>query len=1296
MSRLSDCRLAWMFGIALWMSSAWAENQTAAPERCALAWQFDTPESLAAASSSNGAPGIKPVFVVTNEAGFLAQGLEGGGLLLNGALSVGPFPRMTGERYQSATLSSAFRLTGLPAVPQALGGFRDDKQGERVRLTLHPDGRLAFGDVRMTNGNPERVEVPWYGPSVKTGAWHILTFGISQSWKGDVCWAFLDGIFSAEWLAHGRGFNNTWEWRSPGTPLQLDTLRICTGVVTPKVQAPFVKDLPRWEDDDRLPPVESIMLHAAFDDTLTPAIGADRLGTPPAQPVYESGVLGKGLLLKDKRTLGFNFGDLSPERGTIALWVKPVDFSPTDQHGMSIFAGPGPISLFVRGGARKGMPFIFGDTYLKNIGWFNPDFPYGANEWVQVILTWSAPSVSLYLNGRLFNAAEMSWDNVQVLQLGYPGWSNNPTLRFTQSQPVVMDELVVLNTSLSKSEAEALYKRYTEPTPPRAGGARQHRFSHLIYYPYEEKLTVAVDLTKAPVTRPAEVTVTIADPKGHALIQPLKQTVPEAGVRFELIALPRPLPPGEYKVTVTAASEGKTVSDGQSFFRRSFDWLDKPVEAVPRLLKPWTPIALKEWGGCPVPGKAHDEAAVWGRTYTLDGLGLPVQVTSTQEEPTRGPATQPELAAPARLEVTLNGEVQVCVLSRSAVTSHLPHQLDIAASGTAGGLALENRVRLEFDGALFHDLTVRPAGKDPVTVDRIRLVVPLRAGMCRYFHLTADGIRVLKRSGYLPDRGKGLVWGSQTHYWDEGGIAPRETWGVPGSPRWLSPGKGAQGFGSLVPYLWVGDEDRGFCWWTSTGRNWAFDPAQNTLELIRDGETMLLAVNFIQTKTVIDTPRTVSYAMMATPTKPMPPQWRRFISRTSGRLSASVWARGSMDLAPSDVYVAQVRANDPLWNKAAEKTTYGYMYTDFRSQAQGTPEWEYFKTVWSPRIEANPPAQHEPQVSFINPDSFKDFYSSDPRVYSSGLGLPIGSGLHYRAYILDWLIKNCGWNGIYQDDTYMWSLAWPLHGKGYRLADGRWQPEYTQDWWREAMKRQHAVFEGNGMPFPANILHVTSAFFASAMSFATVSYDGEWGNHAGENCRDWLEKWNPDVLRATSIGRQLGLVPTWHPNQMTSSTTSTNEAAEYRRAQGSLLLHDIWRFGTLNAPLPGERERMGWANSGKTVTFHPYWADTAEITTDSPSVLASAYRCEETGETLVTVVNYLDQAHATTLTIPAGWLTDRKALVAAPCAVDAAHYDSAWTTNVTIADRTLVLNMPGRDSKVILLKPTNPAGEKSE
>ena len=102
------------------------------------------------------------------------------------------------------------------------------------------------------------------------------------------------------------------------------------------------------------------------------------------------------------------------------------------------------------------------------------------------------------------------------------------------------------------------------------------------------------------------------------------------------------------------------------------------------------------------------------------------------------------------------------------------------------------------------------------------------------------------------------------------------------------------------------------------------------------------------------------------------------------------------------------------------------------------------------------------------------------------------------------------------------------------------------DVYRDAARRHAAVFERHGMDYPAIVAHTSNAVTMNAFSFLNVIYNGEWGNHEGENCRDWLEKWNPDILRAYCIGRNLGLVATWHPNQMADATSRN-------RADGPLL-----------------------------------------------------------------------------------------------------------------------------------------------
>ncbi len=1220
------------------------------------------------------------------------------GARLDGALAVGPFPILTNARRQEATTEGTFRLARLPEAPATLLAVADEKDRVRVRLELGADGSPRFMTAGTSDaGGAVWTARDWFAGRVESNVWHHLAFGISQTWKGDVYWAFLDGRFAAQWIQPTTRFANRLHWHGGdesgfAAPLALRDLRIKTGVHPPAPKVSFVEKLPAWDDDPRLPDRKHVLVHERFD-------GAPAAPEKAAVREYADGVDGRAIVLRDRASVAFNVAELPTNQGTFAAWFKPLGYRPTDDgYGMALFEGPGNLRLFVRHGIRQSIPFIFGDHYTKNLGWFAPNYPYGADEWVHVILTWTAPQAAIYLNGEPFNIGEMIVDNVQLQSLGEPGWPGRSNLVLRGTYPVAMDELLVLDVGLAPDEARGLFRHYTEPLPETAREARGPNFAALNYYPGEEKLDLRVNLPRAGIEPPASMRIEIRDANGRPLGVTREDTVVDPIATLDLIALPRPLEPGAYHAHVTLRDQaGSEAAQTVPFHRRHFTWLDGVrLEAEPRLMRPWTPLRVEEIGErgqfvgglrSPRAGAGQYRATAWGREFTLDSLGLPLQITALQEEPTVGGEIEPLLAAPVRLEATgAKDEVLTPKRIRTSLTERAPHDIRWETAADYGDARISNAVRLELDGTLFHTLTIQPVGDTPVKVDALRLVIPLRSEMAKRYHLTTNNMRELKRNGWLPENETGRLWGS-SDYWNAGGRLPRPRWGEAVGSGWTAPGRHRR-FGSFIPYIWIGDEDRGLAWWSWTDRDWEIAPEADALELARVGDAVELRVNLFQKPVVLDAPRTIVYAITPTPSRPRPPNWRHWIAHTNGRMAPSLWARGCMDVAPKPEYVAAVRASDPLHANPAAKTSRHFHYTDFRSQAAGTPEWEYFKGTWSPGMSGNPPAEHQAQVAFIQPDQFKEYFSHDPRMYASALGIPTGSNLDYRAHLLDFLVSECGWNGIYQDDTYQWLMVWPLHGKGYNLPDGTTQAEYATDWWRESMRRHHAVFERHGVVFPAIVQHTTGAVFLSAMGYATIQYGGEWTNRDPNGPRDWLEKYDPDILRAESMGRQYGLVPTWHPSQMTISSVSTDRPAEYRRAQGSLLLHDIWRFGTHGAAIPGERERMAWATDGLDLRFHPYWAKDAVVATDSPQVLASAYHCADNGETLLAVVNYGEEPCEVTVSLPAAWLAGRTVAVAEPAPVAEGDYDTAWRSkDERIEGREAIrLAIPPRDSRVALIR----------
>lgn len=1262
--------------LACLLAGAGSGGEVQPPERAV--WHFTDPGRLREAESSLTK---EPMLEAEGELRHIEEGHEGGAVEVRGAVRFGPFPAVTGERRQSSTMGGWFRLSELPAQTASIGRIRDREGNRRIALRGAPDGAVRFVSLRPGQKIEEGRRPEWFGGRIEPGRWHHLVVGITQTWKGDVVWAFLDGKFAAEWMnrpptKHQGFYSNRWEWSAPAGGMALDELRVAAGVHRPEPKPPeFARKLHPWPEDGRLPHRESIAVHASFDgDDRVIWRGAKedaRFAETPGQPDHTDGVAGEALLVRPGKRypLIFKLEGMPSNRGTYAMWMKPVGWNPIDRHGMGVFSGPDGMTLRIRGGrVRKGMPIIYGRPPGESIGWYGPDFPGGADQWVHVILTWRGSTATAYVDGRFFSGGQMTRGDVG-------GNGALHLFRYGVRGPVAVDELVVLETWLSQNEARALHARYLAGAGAKEPNGEGVGFFELGYYPYREKLRLTIDGTKAGLSVPYEATVRVLDEEGEVPAGPWTYRAEEALVDTGLLDLPRPMEPGRYSVEVTAKAGDKRAVSRRDFHRRGFEWLQDPVEAEPRLMRPWTKLKASRLDETPAPGKARYRLETWGRTYEMDVLGLPVGITAVQEEPTRGGRVDAVLGGPAELRVEFDGSIVPLEATETELLSAEPHRAELGAVARAGDLRLQIGARMEVDGAVFYELTVAPQGEQPAGLDVLTLSIPLRDALARFYHLTTDGMRDLKRSGHVPP-GEGLLWGSRTHFWQDGGQMPRERWGR-ATGRWKGRGKGRRRFGSLVPYIWIGDEDRGLCWWTSTDRGWVLDPEANALEVVRREGRVELLVHLVQKPVTLQGPRTMRFALMATPTKPRPPRWRTWIARTGGRQATTVFARGEMDVAPSEWYLRRARRPNV---RAAERTSRYFQYTDFRSQARGTPEWEYMKPVWVPGKMLNPPCEHQEQVEFIPPQQFMRYGAHDPRMYNSGLALPVKSNRHYRAWVLDRLVRECAWNAIYTDDTYQWCLDWPVQGKGYTLPDGSRQPEYTTDWWRASMRRHHAVFEAHDVIYPAIVGHTTNAVFMSAFSFMTVSYCGEWSNPEG--CRDWLEKWNPDVLRAYAMGRNLGLVATWHPNQMSHATLSEDRAAEWRRAEGSLPLHDIWRFTGPDTGVPGERERMRWAEAGKEITFHSYWAKEPAVRTGDESVLAGAYRCE--GQTLITVVNYREVPYSGGLRLPAEWVEGRHARVARP-GRGAGEYEQKWR-DVETEEESIRVVVPPRDARVVLIK----------
>src|SRR5690606_10376063 len=131
------------------------------------------------------------------------------------------------------------------------------------------------------------------------------------------------------------------------------------------------------------------------------------------------------------------------------------------------------------------------------------------------------------------------------------------------------------------------------------------------------------------------------------------------------------------------------------------------------------------------------------------------------------------------------------------------------------------------------------------------LVIPLVESEAPYIHGVADGIR----HNYA-----GVVPAGQGRVWDSGMANRREL------------------VGTFYPYVWLGRPERGLCWFADTDRHWRLDDQTPVVDVTREDGVLTLRVHFITRPGALEHPREIVFGLQATPTKPMPEGWRRWVA----------------------------------------------------------------------------------------------------------------------------------------------------------------------------------------------------------------------------------------------------------------------------------------------------------------------------------------------------------------------------------------------------------------------------------
>lgn len=680
-------------------------------------------------------------------------------------------------------------------------------------------------------------------------------------------------------------------------------------------------------------------------------------------------------------------------------------------------------------------------------------------------------------------------------------------------------------------------------------GADLEQATTFAYYPGLRKLEVRVKDTTSgtfSVWRQGD---------DHALV---RKTFDAAGKESaSLIDLPA-MEDGIYELRVVSDRD-PTRMVRRYFKHTNFVWLGNALGKNDTIYPPFEPIRVKD-----------PDADVVLRTYRMNGFGLWDSVKSEGKE---------ILAKPIVLRVQTEAGEQRWQFDEGRWTTVQPHLAVFESQATSPAVQVRTRSSLEYDGCMKVELDLLP-GKDGRTVQRLWLEIPLKDKEAPLFHYAAFESMRRNYAGKTPRGGK-ITWMSQPYDkdpppWPMGALPP--VWKAePGSDdgvlwtcRDIRPWKHVIR-SDFVPYIWLGGGERGLAFFAANDKGYVLDSKGCVQTIERQGDALCLRVDLVNKPSIIKEPHHIVFGLQASPTRPMPQDWRARHKITpampgpvvcwGGYLCANKYPEGYHFNVVDEI--CKVRETglvdrsifEKMDNERAErwKRPWGgtgapgfdtWLDRDFWwfvNQAKDLHERSDWRKIAAEgtyseataRILANPSwitytEEHASDVTEPEWEVFQDEWRADwpwmkPRNEIVGKQQPAnnfnyGHQAFPDSYLDFCLYYHSEWFkrgvGVYFDNTMPYTMYNPLLSDAYYDADGRVQPACSIWEQRKYYKRVWQLmneWQRKGVPHPlAFAQHITNTLLLPWSTWNTIDLDIEW---------DWV----PGTSDAAKGGKRLNL-----------------------------------------------------------------------------------------------------------------------------------------------------------------------------
>ena len=568
-------------------------------------------------------------------------------------------------------------------------------------------------------------------------------------------------------------------------------------------------------------------------------------------------------------------------------------------------------------------------------------------------------------------------------------------------------------------------------------------------------------------------------------------------------------------------------------------WLHNDIGITDDVPPPWTPVRVH------IRSRRDAEIEMLGRRYRFNESLFPSSIQAWQQE---------LLATPIALVVETD-QPRHAVARSASLGDKKPGSVELVATGSLPGLHVVARHRFEYDGMLWTRLTLTPSGV-PLSVRRLSLEVPLRRDAATYlnhhFFASATG-NFAGMMGKMPD-------------------LPYDT--------------------QFDPCLWFGNEDVGLCWFAESDEGWdRCAPLTNQIEIADRRGARVLRLNFIRSPKEISGSLEFSFGMLATPPKPVKPDWRTNPALFTAGFSDWSWDKGGYYPEPDPAKVASGKFAAALGDPTGYfKTSFCYFGVKSYDGKWIAPEGYLFNREWQMLSVGEQELVRKPQPADIRIATLR--------------GHPLSTMTDWLLWKWENLVRKHGMKNIYFDSLGSPNIN-PIHGAGYVAEDGSRQPTYDILAMREALKRFYVMLSKNLDDF--NIMLHGGSSVPPVLSFAHAHLSGEQFIIDPRRVDDHYTEIMPlEEWRGFFYGRQFGVVGVFLPELQ-------ERFRKYRAPTEEMMmlvaLHDVvaikaFCYSGIIHEVQNALSEFGMQN----MEFIPYWRSAAVVPSSEEEVKVSLYR----------------------------------------------------------------------------------------